>query len=85
MLIVVVEGRYSVPCTVIGGRISGVSGTTNSAHPNPRIVSVGMGLSGDTVSYGNGVDAVDVRGINGDVATVGIGMAITMIYGLLRS
>ena len=84
MLLVVVSNRYGVPCTSLAGRIVGTSGMTTASHPNPRLVSVGLRLSGDTVSYGDGADAVDCRGINGDVATVSIGMAVTRIYGLLR-
>lgn len=83
MLLVVVEGRYAVPCTAVGGRVVGASDMSTSYHPNPRIVSVSFGITGDKLLYEDGVDVVDVRGLNNDVASVGTGLKVTQIFGML--
>lgn len=82
--LIVVEGRTRAMLCVVGSTyICGVMGLTTSTPGQVRVYGLSFSRSGDSITYGTGMDVVDCRGNSGDVAIVGDREPVTRIIGLI--
>ena len=83
LVIILAENLISMIAVVQEDTVSGIMGTVNTWHPQVRLTSCLFSRLGNTLTYSNGCDVVDVRGNNKDVNGISSGIAVTKIIGLI--